>query len=162
MSNEKKDALMSDDEEPSMLDTLSSEQLARRPSFKYVYVYASTLPLMLMCRKILDDLSAADQTLQKTTSNPEQLMSSAAVLQAQQLLQQVASSSGLTNPSLLPGLLQGGTSDQLSQLSVMLPAQQQVLFHFSHTFIDNTALLDCSSPIHECFTWSSAITSFTE
>ena len=28
------DSLLSDDEEPSMLDTLSSEQLARRPSFK--------------------------------------------------------------------------------------------------------------------------------
>ena len=28
------DPLISDDEEPSMLDTLSSEQLARRPSFK--------------------------------------------------------------------------------------------------------------------------------
>lgn len=74
---------------------------------------------MLLCRKILDDLSAADQTLQKT-SNPEQLMSSAAVLQAQQLLQQV----GLANPSLF---LQGGTSDQLS---VMLPAQQQVLISY--------------------------------
>ena len=28
------DSLLDDDEEPSMLDTLSSEQLARRPSFK--------------------------------------------------------------------------------------------------------------------------------
>lgn len=28
------DPLLDDDEEPSMLDTLSSEQLARRPSFK--------------------------------------------------------------------------------------------------------------------------------
>ena len=38
VSSEKKDSdpLISDDEEPSMLDTLSSEQLARRPSFKYV------------------------------------------------------------------------------------------------------------------------------
>ena len=66
-------------------------------------------------------------------------MSSAAVLQAQQLqaaLQQVASSGGLTNTSLLPGLLQGGalqgatstaSGDPISsQLSVMLPAQQQV------------------------------------
>ena len=36
--NEKEDGepLMSDDEGPSMLDTLSSEQLARRPSFKYL------------------------------------------------------------------------------------------------------------------------------
>ncbi len=84
-------------------------------------------------RKILDDLSAADPTLQKTINSD--LMSSAAVLQAQQLqaaLQQVASSGGLTNSSLLPGLLQGGIStasggDQISsQLSVMLPAQQQV------------------------------------
>lgn len=31
------DPLISDDEEPSMLDTLSSEQLARRPSFKYEF-----------------------------------------------------------------------------------------------------------------------------
>lgn len=83
-------------------------------------------------RKILDDLSAADPTLQKTGNSD--LMSSAAVLQAQQLqaaLQQVASSGGLTNTSLLPGLLQGTSSssggDQISsQLSVMLPAQQQV------------------------------------
>ena len=91
-------------------------------------------------RKILDDLSAADQTLQKP-ANPD-LLSSAAVLQAQQLqaaLQQVASTSGLTNTSLLPGLLQGGTStassgDQISsQLSVMLPAQQQVNAHYSKT-----------------------------
>ena len=39
VSSDKKesDPLISDDEEPSMLDTLSSEQLARRPSFKYVY-----------------------------------------------------------------------------------------------------------------------------
>ena len=71
-------------------------------------------------------MSAADQTLQKTD-----LMSSAAVLQAHQLqaaLQQVASSSGLSNTSLLPGLLQTGTSTASSgeQLSVMLPAQQQV------------------------------------
>lgn len=58
-------------------------------------------------------------------------MSSAATLQAQQLqaaLQQVASSGGLTNTSLLPGLLQGGTSTGDQQLSVMLPAQQQVIF----------------------------------
>lgn len=34
--NSDNDPLMSDDEETSMLDTLSSEQLARRPSFKYV------------------------------------------------------------------------------------------------------------------------------
>lgn len=58
-------------------------------------------------------------------------MSSAALLQAQHLqaaLQQVASNSGLANASLLPGLLQGASSgDQVpSQLSVMLPAQQQV------------------------------------
>lgn len=76
-------------------------------------------------------MSAADPTLQKTSSSD--LMSSAAVLQAQQLqaaLQQVASSGGLTNTSLLPGLLQGSNAsggDQISsQLSVMLPAQQQV------------------------------------
>ena len=82
----------------------------------------------------MDDLSAADPTLQKT-ANPD-IMSSAAVLQAQQLqaaLQQVASSGGLTNTTLLPGLLQGGTStasggDPISsQLSVMLPSQQQVV-----------------------------------
>lgn len=62
-------------------------------------------------------------------------MSSAAVLQAHQLqaaLQQVASSSGLSNTSLLPGLLQTGTSTTSSgeQLSVMLPAQQQVCVWF--------------------------------
>lgn len=34
VEDRKDDPLMSDDEEPSMLDTLSSEQLARRPSFK--------------------------------------------------------------------------------------------------------------------------------
>lgn len=88
----------------------------------------------IIARKILDDLSAADQTLQKTSSS--ELMSSSATLQAQQLqaaLQQVASNSGLTSTSILPGLFQGGTStasngDQLSsQLSVMLPAQQQVI-----------------------------------
>ena len=79
----------------------------------------------------MDDLSAADSTLRKTTNSD--LMSSAAVLQAQHLqaaLQQVASSGGLTYTSLLPGLLQGGTTssgDQISsQLSVMLPAHQQV------------------------------------
>lgn len=56
-------------------------------------------------------------------------MPSAAILQAQQLqaaLQQVASTSGLANSSLLPGLLQGGGDHISSQLSVMLPAQQQV------------------------------------
>ena len=78
-------------------------------------------------------MSAADQTLQKPPNSD--LLPSAAVLQAQQLqaaLQQVTSTTGLANTSLLPGLLQGGTStassgDQISsQLSVMLPAQQQV------------------------------------
>lgn len=86
----------------------------------------------------MDDLSAADPTLQKTT--PE-LMSSAAMLQAQQLqaaLQQVASSGTIANTSLLPGLLQGSSTsasgDQISsQLSVMLPAQQQVICTNSKT-----------------------------
>ena len=95
-------------------------------------LFVECLNADLLNRKILDDLSAADPTLQKTTNSD--LMSSAAVLQAQQLqaaLQQVASSGGLTNTSLLPGLLQGTSSassgDQISsQLSVMLPAQQQV------------------------------------
>ncbi len=85
-------------------------------------------------RKILEDLSAADPSLQKSTGNPE-LMTSAAALQAQQLqaaLQQVASGGALSGTSLLPGLLQGGSSSSSnndllsSQLSVMLPAQQQV------------------------------------
>lgn len=135
--NKDTDPLMSDDEETSMLDTLSSEQLARRPSFKYVcHIFQSTIATTVVFkqyRKILDDLSAADQTLQKNPNSD--LLPSAAVLQAQQLqaaLQQVASTSGLVNTSLLPGLFQGGTStasngDQISsQLSVMLPAQQQV------------------------------------
>ena len=97
------------------------------------YMFEAYIYLVNLHRKILEDLSAADPTLQKTV-NPE-LMTSAAALQAQQLqaaLQQVASSGAIAGTSLLPGLLQGGVSassngDLLSsQLSVMLPAQQQV------------------------------------
>ena len=63
------------------------------------------------------------------------MSSAATALQAQQLqaaLQQVASSGALAGTSLLPGLLQGGSPSSSngdlisSQLSVMLPAQQQV------------------------------------
>ena len=126
-------------------------------------------------RKILDDLSAADPTLQKTTNSD--LMSSAAVLQAQQLqaaLQQVASSGGLANTSLLPGLLQGGTStassgDQISsQLSVMLPAQQQVKrnnnIHVEYNIFvytkDTTPI--SPPPIYECFFRSGTIAGISE
>jgi hypothetical protein len=35
------DSLIDDDEETSMLDSLSSEQLARRPSFKYIIIITS-------------------------------------------------------------------------------------------------------------------------
>ena len=129
--------------------------------------------IYITCRKILDDLSAADPTLQKSSGSD--LMPSAALLQAQHLqaaLQQVASSGGLASTSLLPGLLQGGTStasggDQLSsQLSVMLPAQQQVyysiklLWFYIYTLVDTAPI--CSITIYECIFRSSSITSITE
>eukprot|EP00731_Ephydatia_muelleri_P008664 Em0004g1002a len=113
-SNDSKDS--DDDEEPSVLQALSSEQLARRPSFK----------------RILEDLSSADPAL-KNCSDPLAL-SAAATLQAQQALLQQAS---LTNPSLIPGLLHGlqqnltatssGSGDlHIPHLSMMMPSHHQL------------------------------------
>lgn len=79
----------SSDEEEPRLQALSSEQLARRASFK----------------RILDDLSSADQALKSGGSGMDPIAAAAAAtLQAQHAAIQAA---GLANPSLLPGLLQG-------------------------------------------------------
>jgi hypothetical protein len=79
------------EEDDEDLPTLSSEQLARRPSFK----------------RILDDLSSADATLKAAGTDPLAL-AAAATLQAQQAaaLHQAAAGS-LANHALIPGLLQG-------------------------------------------------------
>jgi hypothetical protein len=78
------------EEDDETLPTLSSEQLARRPSFK----------------RILDDLSSADATLKAAGTDPLAL-AAAATLQAQQAALQQAAASSLANPALLPGLLHG-------------------------------------------------------
>lgn len=128
-----------------------------------------TRSVLKLFRKILEDLSAADPTLPKTSD----VMTSAAVLQAQQLqaaLQQVASSGGLTNTSLLPGLLQGAGDQISSPLSVMLPAQQQVNHEPSQicehnnylcteSFADTTPI--SSITVNE-FIWCSTITGISK